>query len=70
MEKEKILNHLKALEKYNKWEQTVSVSLDRDSRIAMVGNLYELIPFQNRAKELDVMGIVKMRQALSLLQNH
>ncbi len=70
MDKEKIINHFKALERYNQWEENVPVILDPTKRILMVCNLYELIPYKNRQREFSVDGIIKMRQSLSLLKNH
>ncbi len=69
MEKEKIIKHLNALNRYNQYEGNLSVTLDPAKRISIVSNLYELIPKKNRQREFNPSGIIKMQNALSLLKN-
>lgn len=69
MEKEKIIKHLNALNRYNQWEDTLSIPMDPEKRISLVSGLYELIPKKNRQRTVNTDGIIQMRQALSLLKS-
>ncbi len=68
MRKEEVIKHFDALNRYNQWEDKLPVMLGPAERISMVSNLYELIPKKNRQRKFNADGIIKMRQALSVLK--
>jgi hypothetical protein len=69
MDKIRHKSHLKSLEKFNAWEQKRSILPDATGSLSMLSDLYELIPQDRRWRAVDTSGIVKMRQALSLIKS-
>lgn len=68
IQKEMLLKHVKALKRFNDWEQNRVDRMDGDQCLAAVFELYRLIPTEARQRAVDVEGIVKMRKALACLK--
>jgi hypothetical protein len=67
-QKDMLLRHVRALKRFNEWEQHRVDRMDGDQCLSGVFALYRLIPEDARQRAVDVEGIVKMRKALACLK--
>jgi len=67
-QKKEIHEHLKALARFNKWEQGITDKPDRIASLKAVFELYELIPIKARQRQVNVKGIIKMQKILRCLR--
>jgi hypothetical protein len=66
--KDMLIEHVRALKRFNEWEQHRVDRMDGDQCLAAVFALYRLIPEDARKRAVDVGGIIKMRKALACLK--
>lgn len=66
--KDMLLKHVKALKRFNEWEDNRVDRMEGDRCLAAIFELYRLIPTEARQRAVDVEGIVKMRRALACLK--
>ncbi len=67
--KDRLAFHLQALEKYNEWEREHSQMLSPTVALASIGYLYQLMPTEAKQRDLNVGGIIRMRNILSKLKS-
>jgi hypothetical protein len=67
MNKKLYINHLKALNRFNNWEDKNHFINDPEKSLSIIGDLYQLIPAEKRQRVVDVSGIILMRKAISKL---
>lgn len=67
--KDRLAFHLQALEKYNAWESEHPQMLSPTVALASIGYLYQLMPTEAKQRDLNVGGIIRMRNILSKLKS-
>ena len=68
IQKDMLLKHVRALKRFNDWEQNRVDRMEGDQCLAAIFALYRLIPEDARQRAVDVEGIVKMRKAMACLK--
>lgn len=68
MQKDMLLKHVKALQRFNEWEKNRVDRMKGDRGLTAVFELYSLIPADARQRAVNVEGIIKMRKALACLK--
>jgi predicted xylose isomerase-like sugar epimerase len=68
IQKDMLLRHIRALKRFNEWEDNRVDRMEGDRCLAAISALYRLIPEDARGRAVDVEGIVKMRRALACLK--
>jgi len=58
---------LKAFERFNEWERQVTQKPSPATCLAIVFELYQMIPAHARQRPVNVEGIIKMRKGLACL---
>ena len=69
LRKQKDMIHEKcnALSRFNDWEQQIFEKPNRATCLAVVFELYDLMPDQAKQRPVNVEGIIKMREGLACL---
>ncbi|MCF8111922.1 MAG: hypothetical protein K9J85_10590 [Desulfobacteraceae bacterium] len=67
-DKTKIQKHIDALRRFNKWEANRADKMPDNQSLAVVFELYELVPEAARQRPVDTQGIIKMHKALACLK--
>ena len=66
-QKDMIRETCKAFARFNEWEKQLLEKPDRVDCLALVFELYELVPDQAKQRPVNVDGIIKMREGLACL---
>ncbi len=65
--KKMIHERCKSFERFNTWERKISEKPGPATCLAILSELYDMMPDQAKQKPVNVEGIIKMRESLACL---